>query len=68
MLSVLIIVLIQTKRGDRFWYENDLSPSGFTEEQLTEIKKTTMAQVICDNIDRIEQVQPMAFQMGDDYE
>uniref|UniRef100_A0A914R849 Uncharacterized protein n=1 Tax=Parascaris equorum TaxID=6256 RepID=A0A914R849_PAREQ len=31
-------------------------------------KKTTMAQVICDNIDRIGQVQPMAFQMGDDYE
>uniref|UniRef100_A0A0M3INE4 Chorion peroxidase n=1 Tax=Ascaris lumbricoides TaxID=6252 RepID=A0A0M3INE4_ASCLU len=58
----------KTKRGDRFWYENDLSPSGFTEEQLTEIKKTTMAQVICDNIDRIEQVQPMAFQMGDDYD
>ncbi|VDM27874.1 unnamed protein product [Toxocara canis] len=58
----------KTKRGDRFWYENDLSPSGFTEEQLTEIKKTTMAQVICDNTEYMERIQPMAFQAIDAYD
>lgn len=36
------------KFGDRFFYESDTNVK-FTPEQLTEIKKTTMARIICDN-------------------
>lgn len=37
------------KRNDRYWYENDLPPSSFTAEQLTEIRKSTLANLLCEN-------------------
>ncbi|KAJ9596468.1 hypothetical protein L9F63_012507, partial [Diploptera punctata] len=49
------------RRGDRYWYENDLPPSSFTREQLNEIRKVSLARVICDNSDGIKQVQPSVF-------
>uniref|UniRef100_A0A1I7SY14 peroxidase n=1 Tax=Caenorhabditis tropicalis TaxID=1561998 RepID=A0A1I7SY14_9PELO len=59
--------MAQTKRGDRFWYENFVSPSAFTSEQIDEIRKTTMARVICDNTDTVTHVQHHAFSLPDDY-
>lgn len=44
--------------GDRFWYEN---PSQFTPEQLSEIKKTSLAKIICENGDTIEHIQKDPF-------
>jgi hypothetical protein len=43
------------KRGDRYFYENDasISPGHFNEKQLKEVKKVTLARIICDNSDRI---------------
>ncbi|XP_070556082.1 peroxidasin-like [Ptychodera flava] len=46
-----------TRAGDRFWYEK---PGVFTEAQLAEIKKQSIARVICDNTD-IDQVQADVF-------
>ena len=37
--------------GDRFWYESD---KHFTQEQIRQIKKITMAKVFCDSGDKIE--------------
>jgi hypothetical protein len=43
------------KRGDRYFYENSpqINPGHFSERQLKEIKKSTLARIICDNADGI---------------
>lgn len=53
------------KRGDKYFY--DLSPDinlgYFTTDQLQEIRSTTMARIICDNVDGITKKEqaPKAF-------
>lgn len=42
----------------RFFYEN---PGVFTPEQLTEIKRTSLAQVICQSGDNIRRIQRDVF-------
>ena len=46
-----------SKRGDRFWYELPNQPSSFTTEQLTEIRKSSLFRLICDNTNFIDSVQ-----------
>ncbi|XP_022821553.1 chorion peroxidase-like [Spodoptera litura] len=46
------------KVGDRFWYESSDPTLAFTLEQLAEIRKTTLAGVICANEDLLDQAQP----------
>lgn len=45
----------------RFWYSN---PGVFTPAQLTEIKQTSLARVLCDNGDNIQHVQDDVFQVA----
>lgn len=49
------------KSGDRYWYENGNQAGAFTPSQLSEIKHTSLARIICDNSDTIERIQPLAF-------
>uniref|UniRef100_A0A034VZV8 Chorion peroxidase n=2 Tax=Bactrocera dorsalis TaxID=27457 RepID=A0A034VZV8_BACDO len=53
------------KHGDRYFYEygKDVNPGAFTLEQLDEIRKTSMARLICDNADHLTlmEVPPSAF-------
>ncbi|ALC46682.1 Pxt, partial [Drosophila busckii] len=43
------------KRGDRYFYEYDskVNPTAFSVEQLQELRKTSMARLICDNADHL---------------
>ena len=61
------IIREQMKRvrdGDRFYYENS---DVFSEEQLTEIKKTSFSRILCDNLKNIVSVQRDSFQTGTEY-
>lgn len=49
------------KRGDRFFYEEANQPSSFSSQQLAEIRKTSLARILCDNSDDIIRLQPLAF-------
>ena len=44
--------------GDRFWLEN---PGIFQDQQLNEIRKTSLARIICDNADNITRIQSNVF-------
>ncbi|XP_042221923.1 peroxidase-like [Homarus americanus] len=44
------------KRGDRFWYEN--ADAGFSHQQLQSIRKSTLARVICNNLDDVRAKAP----------
>lgn len=55
------------RRSDRFWYENDLPPSSLTADQLTEIRKITLAGLLCANTDDMDKIQPKAFVREDPF-
>ena len=58
---ILGITFSRLRDGDRFFYEN---PYVFTPYQLLELKKTTLAKVICNNADHIPEVQRSVFRVG----
>ena len=49
------------KFGDRYFYESGANPGKFTEPQLAEIRKSSLARITCDNGDNIHLIQPLAF-------
>jgi peroxidase len=53
----------QIKNGDRFWYENANQPSSFTMAQLREIKKSSLARLLCINSDRVQLIQRKALKL-----
>jgi len=53
------------KKGDRFFYDLGVDRrTRFTEPQLSQIRKVSMARIICDNTDNIDSVQPLAFKLA----
>ncbi|CDW55319.1 An peroxidase domain containing protein, partial [Trichuris trichiura] len=55
-------------RHDRYWYESFFYPSEFSSTQLIEIRKTTLARILCDNVKSLVNIQPAAFMTADNYE
>ncbi|XP_050420368.1 peroxidase-like [Adelges cooleyi] len=49
------------RRGDRFFYEEGGQPSAFDQVQLMELRKSSLARVICDNSDDMALIQPLPF-------
>ena len=50
------------RRGDRFWYERYNCRTGFTYRQLRELRKVSLARVVCDNSDDIKKIQRRVMQ------
>ncbi|XP_036149555.1 LOW QUALITY PROTEIN: uncharacterized protein LOC105828648 [Monomorium pharaonis] len=57
---------VTIRNSDRFWYENDIPPSGLTPAQLVEIRKVSLASVLCTNTN-IRRIQPRVFIRQDQY-
>uniref|UniRef100_A0A8D8RDW0 Peroxidase n=1 Tax=Cacopsylla melanoneura TaxID=428564 RepID=A0A8D8RDW0_9HEMI len=57
-LCLLLEQFYRTRVSDRYWYERE---GQFTHEQLAEIKKASLARLMCDNSDEIHTMQPAAF-------
>jgi len=47
------------RAADRFWYEREDRTVGFNLAQLAEIRKISIARVICDTTDNINSIQPL---------
>ncbi|KFB34769.1 AGAP010735-PA-like protein [Anopheles sinensis] len=59
---IMMEQFMRTRRGDRFFFENGNTPGAFTPSQLNEIRKASMARLLCDNSPGVSQMQPRAFQ------
>jgi len=52
------------KKGDRFFYDLNVDSNiAFSLQQLDEVRKTSLARIICDNTDELDSIQPLAFKM-----
>lgn len=49
------------KFGDRFWYEHGGQTGSYTPAQLQELRKTSLAKIICENSDGIDYIQKNVF-------
>ncbi|XP_038605963.1 peroxidasin homolog [Tachyglossus aculeatus] len=61
LMCLLATQFGRLRDGDRFWYEN---PGVFTPAQLTQIRQASLARIICDNSDNIQQLQRDVFQVA----
>ena len=63
--AILADTFLRLKYGDRFFYDLGLDEkTRFSLDQLQEIRKATMARILCDNTD-IEEIQPQVFKAED---
>uniref|UniRef100_A0AAR5Q3E0 Peroxidase n=3 Tax=Dendroctonus ponderosae TaxID=77166 RepID=A0AAR5Q3E0_DENPD len=53
--------MIRTRLGDRYFLDNPDQPKPFTYEQLREIGNVSLARIICDDSDDVQQMQKRAF-------
>ncbi|KAM8809372.1 peroxidasin homolog [Eudromia elegans] len=62
LMCLLSTQFRRIRDGDRLWYEN---PGVFSPAQLTQIKQTSLARVLCDNGDNITRVQRDVFKVAE---
>ncbi|XP_045119101.1 peroxidase-like [Portunus trituberculatus] len=54
---ILADQFLRLKKGDRYWYETKEGPQAFSEDQLAEIHKSSLARLLCDNVPELFSVQ-----------
>ncbi|KAJ8731725.1 hypothetical protein PYW08_014455 [Mythimna loreyi] len=62
--TLYCLIIDQLRRNivsDRHWYERSKRPRAFNERQLAEIRKYTIARLLCDVGDTVSSIQPQAF-------
>ncbi|XP_060522685.1 uncharacterized protein LOC132699805 [Cylas formicarius] len=64
---IIAIQFRHLRKCDRFWYENEDPLVRFTEPQLAEIRKTTLAKTLCDNMDGNNNMQRNAFDLPSNF-
>ncbi|VVD00797.1 unnamed protein product [Leptidea sinapis] len=67
MACVLALQFANLKKSDRFWYENDIPPSSFSAEQLSALRKVSLAGLLCGVDDNVKTIQPKVFVKEDPY-
>ncbi|XP_043197847.1 peroxidase-like [Amphibalanus amphitrite] len=50
-----------TRYGDRYFYDNGDMPHSLTFTQVREIQKASWARILCDNVEDVNVMQPLAF-------
>ena len=59
---ILSDTFARLKVGDRFFYDLGLDQNTmFSTRQLSEIRKASMARIVCDNAEQINEIQPQVF-------
>lgn len=61
-LCIMTEQFYRTRVSDRFFYEHGDFKGAFTPEQLIEIRKSSIARIMCDNADSVYSMQPRAFE------
>ena len=65
LFRCLLVEQFQKLRdGDRFYYEYE---SSFQREQLTQIRRSSLARIICDNADNVTLVAKNVFLLGEEF-
>ncbi|KAL6261733.1 hypothetical protein P5V15_006822 [Pogonomyrmex californicus] len=64
---IIAIQFRQSRKCDRFWYETDDPNIRFTEHQMAELRKTTLAKVMCENMDHQTDMQRAAFDLPSNF-
>ncbi|CAH1969751.1 unnamed protein product [Acanthoscelides obtectus] len=64
---IIAIQFRQLRKCDRFWYENEDPVVRFTEAQLAEMRKITLAKVLCDNMDIEGEMQRAGFDLPSNF-
>uniref|UniRef100_A0A182K431 Heme peroxidase 1 n=1 Tax=Anopheles christyi TaxID=43041 RepID=A0A182K431_9DIPT len=64
-LCILLEQFRRTRTGDRFFFENG-AEIGFDGQQLRELRKATIARLLCDNTEGLTRMQPNAFLLPED--
>ncbi|XP_044759009.1 uncharacterized protein LOC123316826 [Coccinella septempunctata] len=55
------------RKGDKFWYENPGFHSSFTVDQLHQIRRITLSEILCQTMGEFETVQPFVFLSSDSF-
>jgi peroxidase len=62
---LLIDQFKRTRSGDRLFFENNPAnnEAGFRRDQLEEIRKSSFAGILCNNMKHLDSIQPEAFRL-----